>query len=95
MDDIAIARAMHLLSVLHWIGGLAFVTLVVLPAIAAHAEILYADDPEAAATLAEIRALVGTPDGADRRSAADAQPPSLPDSASPSSPSPPPHERNP
>jgi uncharacterized membrane protein len=31
MDDIAIARAVHVLAVVHWIGGLAFVTLVVLP----------------------------------------------------------------
>jgi uncharacterized membrane protein len=38
MDDIAIARALHVVAVLHWIGGLAFVTLVVLPTIAAVAE---------------------------------------------------------
>ncbi|GGF60757.1 hypothetical protein GCM10007301_20650 [Azorhizobium oxalatiphilum] len=31
MDDITLARAFHVLTVLHWIGGLAFVTLVVLP----------------------------------------------------------------
>lgn len=31
MDDIIIARAIHVLSVLLWIGGVAFVTLVVLP----------------------------------------------------------------
>lgn len=30
MDDPAIARALHVLAVLHWIGGLSFVTLVVL-----------------------------------------------------------------
>lgn len=38
MDDITIARAVHVLSVLLWIGGVAFVTLVVMPSIAhAHA----------------------------------------------------------
>jgi len=31
MGDIIIARAIHVLSIVHWIGGLAFVTLVVLP----------------------------------------------------------------
>jgi uncharacterized membrane protein len=31
MDDIVVARALHVLAVIHWIGGLAFVTLVVLP----------------------------------------------------------------
>ncbi len=31
MDDIVIARALHVLAVVHWIGGVAFVTLVVLP----------------------------------------------------------------
>ena len=31
MDDVTLARALHLLAVIHWIGGLAFVTLVVLP----------------------------------------------------------------
>ena len=34
MDDITIARAVHVLSVLLWIGGVAFVTLVVMPSIA-------------------------------------------------------------
>jgi len=33
MDDIIIARAIHILSVLFWIGGVAFVTLVVMPSI--------------------------------------------------------------
>lgn len=32
MDWLTLARAVHVLSVVHWIGGLAFVTLVVLPA---------------------------------------------------------------
>ena len=32
MDDVTLARALHVLGVIHWIGGLAFVTLVVLPA---------------------------------------------------------------
>lgn len=31
MDDITIARALHVLTIIHWIGGPAFVTLVVLP----------------------------------------------------------------
>lgn len=31
MDDLALARALHVLAVIHWIGGLAFVTLVILP----------------------------------------------------------------
>lgn len=31
MDDLALARALHVLAVIHWIGGLAFVTLVLLP----------------------------------------------------------------
>ena len=31
MGDVTFARAIHVLSVVHWIGGLAFVTLVVLP----------------------------------------------------------------
>ena len=35
MDDITIARAVHVLAVVHWIGGVALVTLVVLPAVRA------------------------------------------------------------
>ena len=31
MNDDIFARALHVLAVIHWIGGLAFVTLVVLP----------------------------------------------------------------
>ena len=31
IDDITLARALHVLGLVHWIGGLAFVTLVVLP----------------------------------------------------------------
>jgi uncharacterized membrane protein len=31
MVDVTVARAIHVLSIVHWIGGLAFVTLVVLP----------------------------------------------------------------
>ncbi len=30
MDDLALARALHVLAVLHWIGGVLFVTFVVL-----------------------------------------------------------------
>lgn len=33
MDDIAIARALHVLSIVLWIGGVGFVTTVVLPAV--------------------------------------------------------------
>jgi len=31
IDDITIARALHVLAVVHWIGGVSFVTLIVLP----------------------------------------------------------------
>ena len=31
MDDYSIARAVHVLTVLLWIGGVAFVTLVIMP----------------------------------------------------------------
>jgi len=33
MDDVTIARAIHIVAVIHWMGGVAFVTLVVLPAV--------------------------------------------------------------
>jgi uncharacterized membrane protein len=33
LDDIAIARALHVLAIVHWIGGVMLVTLVILPAI--------------------------------------------------------------
>lgn len=33
MDDVTIARAIHVLSVVHWIGGVAMVTAVILPAV--------------------------------------------------------------
>ncbi len=33
MDDVAVARALHVLAVVIWIGGIAMVTMVVLPAI--------------------------------------------------------------
>jgi uncharacterized membrane protein len=33
MDDVAVARAIHVLSVVLWIGGVAFVTTVLLPAL--------------------------------------------------------------
>lgn len=33
MDDLTIARALHVLAVVHWIGGLTMVTTVILPAI--------------------------------------------------------------
>jgi uncharacterized membrane protein len=35
MDDVTLARAVHVLAVIHWMGGVAFVTLVTLPSIAA------------------------------------------------------------
>ncbi len=31
IDDLILARALHVLAVVHWIGGVGFVTLVVLP----------------------------------------------------------------
>lgn len=34
MDDLAIARALHVLAIVHWIGGVAMVTLVLLPGLA-------------------------------------------------------------
>lgn len=33
MDDVTIARAIHVLAVIHWMGGVAFVTAIVLPAV--------------------------------------------------------------
>jgi len=33
VDDVTIARALHVLAVMHWIGGVAMVTLVILPAL--------------------------------------------------------------
>jgi len=36
MDPIATARALHVLAVVHWIGGVAMVTLVLLPGIVRH-----------------------------------------------------------
>ena len=33
MDDFIIARALHVLAVLMWIGGVAFVTMVLFPSI--------------------------------------------------------------
>jgi len=38
VDDLTIARAIHLLAIVHWIGGLAFVTAVLLPAIGSVSE---------------------------------------------------------
>jgi len=33
MDDITLARALHVLAIVHWIGGVALVTAVILPAV--------------------------------------------------------------
>lgn len=33
MDDIALARALHVIAIVHWIGGVSMVTLVLLPAV--------------------------------------------------------------
>lgn len=33
MDDLTLARALHVVAIMHWIGGVAFVTLVLLPAV--------------------------------------------------------------
>jgi uncharacterized membrane protein len=38
MEDIVLARALHVLAVVHWVGGVAFVTLVVLPLSRSRAE---------------------------------------------------------
>lgn len=38
MDDLTLARALHVLAVIHWIGGVAMVTAVILPAVAARAD---------------------------------------------------------
>lgn len=38
MDDVTVARAIHVLAVIHWMGGVAFVTAVLLPSVAAIAE---------------------------------------------------------
>lgn len=38
MDELTLARALHVVSVVHWIGGVAMVTIVILPAIARLAE---------------------------------------------------------
>ena len=38
MNDVTIARAIHVVAILHWIGGVAFVTTVVLPAVSAMTE---------------------------------------------------------
>ncbi|MHB8885591.1 MAG: hypothetical protein ACYC5H_11035 [Methylovirgula sp.] len=37
MEDVTIARALHVLGVIHWIGGVAFITLIVLPLAASRA----------------------------------------------------------
>ena len=33
MDDLALARAIHVIAVLFWIGGVGFVTWVIMPAL--------------------------------------------------------------
>jgi uncharacterized membrane protein len=38
MDEVTIARAIHVVAVVHWIGGVVFVTTVILPAISTMAE---------------------------------------------------------
>jgi uncharacterized membrane protein len=38
MDDATLARAIHVAAVVHWIGGVWFVTLVILPAVRRFAE---------------------------------------------------------
>ena len=38
MEDLAIARAIHVLALVHWIGGVSLVTVVILPAVARFAE---------------------------------------------------------
>ena len=38
MDSLTVARALHVLAIVHWIGGVAMVTLVILPAVTRLAE---------------------------------------------------------
>jgi hypothetical protein len=38
MDDVTIARALHVLAIVHWIGGVAMVTAVILPALGRRGE---------------------------------------------------------
>jgi hypothetical protein len=38
MDDLTLARALHVLAIVHWIGGVAMVTAVILPAVESLAE---------------------------------------------------------
>jgi uncharacterized membrane protein len=38
VDDVTLARAIHVVAVVHWVGGVVFVTTVVLPAVLAMAE---------------------------------------------------------
>lgn len=38
MDDVTFARALHVAAIVHWIGGVSFVTLVLLPAVRRMAE---------------------------------------------------------
>ncbi len=47
LDDLAVARAIHVLALVHWIGGVAMVTTIVLPRARAVA------DPQAALTVFE------------------------------------------
>ena len=49
MDDITVARAAHVLAIVFWIGGVAFVTLVLLPALSGsepHARLTMFEDLE-------------------------------------------------
>jgi uncharacterized membrane protein len=38
LDDLAIARVLHVLAIVHWIGGVTLVTAVILPAVARFSE---------------------------------------------------------
>lgn len=38
MDDVTVVRAIHLLAIVHWIGGVALVTAVILPAVSRFSE---------------------------------------------------------
>jgi uncharacterized membrane protein len=39
LDDLAIARVLHIVALIHWIGGVALVTTVILPAVAHFSEV--------------------------------------------------------
>jgi uncharacterized membrane protein len=47
MDDLTLARALYVLALMHWIGGVSMVTLVLLPARFIHSTKSLRDGPHA------------------------------------------------